>query len=97
MHARELKELLDDVPDTRELVLRRTNCVEGPVWAAVYDAWIDAHDEACRALHRWQARSGSAAYSAYRAAQDREDAAQDALYRAVAEDRIAEAVAAVAA
>ncbi len=96
MSARELKELLDGVPDTRELVLRHSNCT-GPAWAAVYDAWSDAHEEAELAFGVWQRTGGCAAYCAYRAAQDREDAAQDSLYRAVADDRIAQAVAAFAA
>jgi hypothetical protein len=96
MRARELKELLDEVPDTRELVLRRAVSA-APAWGALYDAWSDACEETGRALSSWQRRGGCAAYCAYRAAQDREDAAQDALYRAVADDRIAQAVAAVAA
>ncbi len=96
MRARELKELLDEVPDTRELVLRHAVCA-GPQWGALYDAWSDAREDTRRALSGWQHLGGCAAYCAYRAAQDREDAAQDALYRAVADVRIAEAVAAVAA
>ncbi len=96
MRARELKELLDEVPDTRELVLRRAVSA-APAWGALHDAWSDACEETSRALSSWQLRGGCAAYCAYRAAQDREDAAQDALYRAVADDRIAQAVAAVAA
>ena len=78
MSARELKILLDEVPDTRELVLRRAAAL-GPTWNALYDAWSDAHEEAEEAYWAWQSRGGAALYTAYRAAQDREDAAQDAL------------------
>jgi hypothetical protein len=79
MSARELKALLDQVPDTREIVLRR----EGGAWTALYDVWSDAHEDAEEAFRRWRAEGGTARYSAYRAAQDREDAAQDALAEAV--------------
>jgi hypothetical protein len=70
----ELKQLLDQVADTREIVLRRER-----TWSAAYDAWSDAHEEAEDALLRWRADATAEAYTAYRAAQDREDAAQDTL------------------
>ena len=73
MSVDELRILLDAVPDTREIVLRRS---EG--WSAERDAWREAHDEAVDAYHRWRA-GHRAEYAAYRAAQDRADAAQDAL------------------
>jgi hypothetical protein len=92
MGARELKDLLDAVPDTHELVLRRA-ATAGPAWAAVHDAWNDANDEAELALAAWLRSGGTDAYAAYRAAQDREDAAQDALFRAVADDRVVAAAA----
>ncbi len=78
MSAHELKALLDQVADTRELVLRRS-ADAGPMWNELYDAWSDAHEEAEDAYRDWRAGSDVAAYAAYRAAQDREDAAQDAL------------------
>jgi hypothetical protein len=75
MSVDELRILLDQVPDTRELVLRRVT------WAPVRDAWLDAHEDALRAYGAWhRARTGEA-YAAYRAAQDRADAAQDVLSR----------------
>jgi hypothetical protein len=78
MSTTELKALLDQVPDTRELVLRRAASL-GPAFNAIYDAWSDAHEEAEDAYRLWM-RSGTADdYAVYRAAQDREDAAQDAL------------------
>lgn len=79
MSAHELKELLDQVSDTRELVLRPRAADHDPAWNALYDAWSDAHEEAEDAYWEWRSHRGLAAYSAYRAAADREDAAQDAL------------------
>jgi hypothetical protein len=74
MSAHDLKVLLDQVPDTRELVLRRTDRRR-----AEHVAWRDAHEEAAAAYLAWRARGNREAYAAYRAAQDREDAAQDIL------------------
>jgi hypothetical protein len=72
-HA-DLRILLDDVPDTLEIILRRP-----PEWSPVLGAWRDAADEARGALNDWQRLRTRDAYAVYRAAQDREDAAQDAL------------------
>jgi hypothetical protein len=74
MSTPELKELLDQVADTRELVLRRPQ-----TWSADYDAWGDARDESLAAYRNWRAARTLESYAAYRAAQDREDAAQDTL------------------
>ena len=74
MSIGDLKSLLDDVPDTLEIVLRRE-----PEWSPVLEAWRDAAEEAAAALRAWRAAPGADAYVAYRAAQDREDAAQDTL------------------
>ena len=74
MSSGDLRSLLDDVPDTFEIVLRRA-----PEWSPVRDAWRDAAEEAAAALACWRLSPGDGAYAAYRAAQDREDAAQDAL------------------
>lgn len=73
MSRHELRDLLDQVADTREIVLRR------PRTCAEHDAWCDARDEARAAYRRWIAAPGAERYAAYRAAQDREDAAQDTL------------------
>ncbi len=78
MSTTELKALLDQVADTRELVLRRDAAL-GPAFNAVYDAWSDAHEEAEHAYGTWRSCGSADAYTVYRAAQDREDAAQDAL------------------
>ena len=74
MRVDELRYLLDGVPDTRELVIRRA-----ATWAPEHDAWRDAHEDAAAAYVAWRRIGNATAYVAYRAAQDREDAAQDAL------------------
>ena len=74
MRVDELRYLLDGVPDTRELVIR-----SAATWAPEHDAWRDAHEDASAANLAWRSGRSAAAYAAYRAAQDREDAAQDAL------------------
>lgn len=77
MSVDELRILLDQVPDTREIVLRRP---EG--WSAEHSVWSDAHEEAAGAYRAWRAQRTPDAYATYRAAQDREDAAQDLLAHA---------------
>jgi len=72
--SHDLKMLLDQVADTREIVLRRPR-----TWSADYDAWADARDEALDAYRRWHAAPASESYAVYRAAADRADAAQDTL------------------
>jgi hypothetical protein len=74
MSTSDLRSLLDDVPDTLEIVLRRD-----PQWSPDMQAWRDAAEEASEALAAWRCSPSRGAYSAYRAAQDREDAAQDTL------------------
>ena len=74
MRGDELKLLLDEVPDTRELVIHRD-----AGWTPERDAWRDAREDACAAYGAWLLDRTALAYAAYRAAQDREDAAQDAL------------------
>ena len=83
MSTTELRALLDQVADTRELVLRRAASF-GPSFNAVYDAWSDAHEEAEHAYVGWRASGSRHDYAIYRAAQDREDAAQDALAFSIA-------------
>ena len=74
MSVDEIRILLDEVPDTREIVLRRP-----AGWSPEHGAWSDAHEEAYLAYRAWRAQRTPEAYAAYRAAQDREDAAQDLL------------------
>ena len=74
MSIHEVKHLLDQVADTREIVLRRPRS-----WSADFDAWGDARDEAVDAYRTWRVAPGGESYAVYRAAQDRADAAQDTL------------------
>ena len=76
MSRHELKDLLDQVPDTRELVLRRQ-----PRLSVAFDAWEEARDDALDAYRAWRTAAGHESYAVYRAAQDRADAAQDVLAR----------------
>ncbi|HEU4656195.1 MAG TPA: hypothetical protein VFR97_01655 [Capillimicrobium sp.] len=75
MTTRELRDLLRDVPDTREIVIRPQH----PAGDALAAAWRAAEEDATRALEAWRAHPGREAFAAFRAAQDRADAAQDAL------------------
>ena len=74
MSQADLRTLLDGVDDTLEIILRRD-----PQWSPVLDAWREAAEDAHGALTHWRRVRSRAAYAVYRAAQDREDAAQDAL------------------
>ena len=88
MDLRDLKRLLDDVPDTLEVVLRAPP--RARTGDPFLDAWQDAREEAASALAAWRAAPADRlAYTAYRAAQDREDAAQDVLRADGEPDRIA--------
>ena len=75
MTTQELKDLLRDVPDTREIVIRPSS----PAVDELTSAWRAAEEEAERALDAWRSAPGRESFAAFRAAQDRADAAQDAL------------------
>ena len=75
MSTTELRALLDQVADTRELVLRRAASL-GPAFNAVLVGPRHRHKPT---LRTWLGSGSATAYVVYRAAQDREDAAQDAL------------------
>ena len=74
MSSRELKSCWTTCP-TRA----RSCCAAARTGAPSCDAWRDARDEAADAYRCGAPRVTRRAYAAYRAAQDREDAAQDAL------------------
>jgi hypothetical protein len=50
-------------------------------WKPAYEAWSSAYEQAKGAFADWCTSRTPEAYAVYRAAQDREDAAQDALAR----------------
>ena len=77
MTARDILKLLDEIEDTQELVRRGP----GTTWYAdeLFAAWSAARAEANCAYDEWLATPGAAGYAAYRASEDRADAAQEAL------------------
>lgn len=75
MPANDVQQLLQDLDDTRELVLRYEDRVED----ALLGAWRAAHREAGVALAHWLTRGGGVAWTVYLAAEDRADAALEAL------------------
>jgi hypothetical protein len=73
----QLHDVLDAIPDTGEIVialLPRQDAVD-----ELLEAWRAARAEANWALERWRVAGGRAAFSVWRAAEDRADAAEDAL------------------
>jgi ElaB/YqjD/DUF883 family membrane-anchored ribosome-binding protein len=73
MSVREIKELLEHIEDTHELVLRPADGDE------LVSVWRAARSEANAALHAWRARPGADSYAVYQAAEDRADAAEATL------------------
>jgi hypothetical protein len=65
----------------REARQRHVEQVPGWIFEELSDAWRAAHAEATRAYELWSEFPGRDAYAVYRAAQDRADEAQDALWQ----------------
>ena len=80
MTTQELHLMLDAVPDTREIVVRRLD--EGDVQLAV---WRAAEQDARQAYSEWKAWPGVGRHAAYLAASDQADAAAASLCCARAE------------
>ena len=79
MSAQELRDLLERVEDTREVVLRR---LEDRERAEPFVIWREARGDANAAYAAWRSHPSRDTYFAYRAAEDRADAAEDSLSRA---------------
>lgn len=80
MSAKDLKELLEHLDDTHEIVVLGPVAEpddEGP--EELLRCWRDAEDEAAIAYRIWCAKPGAEPYAVYRAAADRAEAAQEAL------------------
>jgi hypothetical protein len=73
---RQLPHLLDEIPDTGEIVILTSPRHEDDELVL---AWRGARDEANAALGEWRLRPTGEGFAAFRAAEDRADAAQDAL------------------
>ena len=73
MSGRELKELLEHIEDTHELVLYPAGGDD------LVSVWRAARAEANAALHAWRRSPGADFYAVYRAAEDRADAAEASL------------------
>jgi hypothetical protein len=88
MSAKDLKDLLEHLDDTHELVLgpaaEPEDALPFPVDELLF-CWRDAAEEAACAYQIWRERPGAGAYAVYRAAADRADAAQEALTVSAAE------------
>jgi hypothetical protein len=76
MGPRQRLDLLDEIPDTGEIVIVTTPRQEDD---GLVLAWRAARDESNAALESWRLRRTRDAFAAFRAAEDRADAAQDAL------------------
>jgi hypothetical protein len=77
MLTRDLLGVLDEIPDTGEIVIRLN-----PVSAdqdLLRQAWRNAQEEAGQAYTHWGSVRTREAFAVFRAAEDRADAAQDAL------------------
>ncbi|WP_026912807.1 hypothetical protein [Patulibacter minatonensis] len=73
----ELHELLDSVPDTRDVIVRRADAED-----LAQAVWEAARDDALEAWAAWSRRPGRDGWAVFVAASDREDAAFTALGRA---------------
>jgi hypothetical protein len=78
MSVQELRELLERIEDTREIVLGLAPG-EVPRAGEPLAVWRGARAEANAALETWRSEPGEAAYAVYRAAEDRADAAEASL------------------
>ena len=80
MTTQELRALLEEVEDTREIVLGERARAAGPRQVDELQAvWSAARAEANLAYNAWRTARGRDRYATYRAAEDRADAAEDAL------------------
>ena len=81
MSTKELKDLLERIEDTREIVLgsaAKPKRATGAV-GEVYAVWDAARTDARAAYEAWTAEPGPDTFAVYRAASDRADAAATAL------------------
>ena len=89
MSAQELKQLLEHVEDTREIVLRSASSTPAGEHTELFAVWAAARAEANSAFAQWSRRPGRESYASYRAAEDRADAAEDTLALSARREQIA--------
>ena len=76
MSRQQLHDLLEELEDTQEIVIRRAGREpESELMAA----WREARDDAREAFAHWALAGGRGAHAVYLAAEDRADAAFEAL------------------
>jgi hypothetical protein len=73
------RDILRELEDTGDLVFSGQRPRPRSQYDMYWHAWDEAHAEAEMAYAAWRQDPGRAPYAVYRAAQDRADAAQDAL------------------
>ena len=76
MTRRQLHDLLEELEDTQEIVIRQ---VAREPESELMAAWREAHDDAREAFASWATTGGREAHAVYMAAEDRADAAFEAL------------------
>jgi hypothetical protein len=79
MSAQNLRNLLEHVDDTWELVLPGVGLAGDELVGELAAVWWAARAESNDAYEHWSRAGGADAYAAYRAAEDRADAAADGL------------------
>lgn len=77
--ADQLQQLLSGLEPTGGMALLARGPVDPWLSRELQAAWRAAHQEAVDAYRVWRASGGGDLFAGYRAAQDRADAAQDAL------------------
>jgi hypothetical protein len=76
MSSHQLQAVLDGILDTGEIVIRPQLRFAAD---ELLQAWREARADATAALEAWRTLRSREAFAAYRAAEDRADAAQDTL------------------
>ena len=79
MSAQDLRDLLEHVDDTWEIVLPPVGLGGSELVGELAAVWWAARAESNDAYERWRRVGGADAYAAYRAAEDRADAAAEGL------------------
>jgi hypothetical protein len=82
MSVKDLKDLLEHLEDTHEIVLADGRADSAQRLGELYAVWCAARAESNLAFEAWRETPGGEAYTVYLAAEDRADAAEAALVAA---------------